>query len=52
MGEAGDWHAVLDNASRTMPDIIVVDWNVMSDAAATTISHLRQVCPPALLIGF
>lgn len=50
VGEASDWHAVLNNASCTMPDIIVVDWNVMSDAAVTAISSLRQVCPPALLI--
>jgi DNA-binding NarL/FixJ family response regulator len=50
VGEAGDWRAVLVSAAYAKPDVVVLDWNVMSAAKVTAVSPLRQVCPPALLI--
>lgn len=49
-GEAADWSATLALASETGPDMLLVDWELVSIDSGNTLAQLRAVCPAAVVI--
>lgn len=50
VGEAADWPSVLALAPATLPDLIVVDWDLVADESGAALPILRQACPGAVVI--
>lgn len=48
VGEATNWAAVLNEAARTQPDMLVVDWELIP--ADSSLLALRATCPAAVVI--
>ncbi|MGB4872184.1 MAG: response regulator transcription factor [Candidatus Promineifilaceae bacterium] len=48
VGNAGDWLTALDQAARTQPDMVVVDWDLIPTNAS--LRDLRATCPTAVVI--
>jgi DNA-binding NarL/FixJ family response regulator len=48
VGEAAGWAAVLKEAARTQPDMVVVDWELIP--TGSSLSFLRATCPAAVVI--
>jgi len=50
VGEAADWPTVLALAPATRPDLVVVDWGLVSDQSGAALPKLRKTCPAAMVI--
>jgi two-component system response regulator DesR len=50
VGEAADWPTVLARAPATSPDLVVVDWGLVSDESGAALPILRETCPTAVVI--
>jgi DNA-binding NarL/FixJ family response regulator len=50
VGEAADWAANLALAPETRPDMLLVDWELISKGSGNTLSQLRAACPAAVVI--
>ena len=50
VGEAADWPAVLALAPATLPDMVVVDWDLVADESGAALPKLRKACPAAVVI--
>jgi DNA-binding NarL/FixJ family response regulator len=50
VGEAADWVANLALAPETRPDMLLVDWELISKGSGNTLSQLRAACPAAVVI--
>jgi DNA-binding NarL/FixJ family response regulator len=50
VGEAADWSSVLALAPATRPDLVVVDWDLVSDESGAALPKLREACPGAVVI--
>ena len=50
VGEAADWSATLALAPQTRPDMLLVDWDLISLASGNTLAQLRAACPDSVVI--
>jgi DNA-binding NarL/FixJ family response regulator len=50
VGEAADWPSVLALAPASRPDLVVVDWDLVSDESGAALPILRESCPAAVVI--
>lgn len=50
IGEAADWPTTLTLASETKPDMLLVDWDLISIDSGNTLAQLRAVSPAAVVI--
>jgi DNA-binding NarL/FixJ family response regulator len=50
VGEAADWANTLALAPETRPDMLLVDWELISLDSGNTLSQLRAACPAAVVI--
>ena len=50
VGEATDWPSTLALAPATNPDMVVVDWGLVSANSGTALMDLRMACPAAVVI--
>ena len=58
VGEAADWPTTLAQAPATHPDMVVVDWDLVSKGSGTNhatgsgqaLAELRMACPTAIVI--
>lgn len=50
VGEAVDWSSTLALAPQTQPQMLLIDWELMSVESGHTLAHLRAVCPAAVVI--
>jgi DNA-binding NarL/FixJ family response regulator len=50
VGEGSDWQTVIENAPGTNPDLILVDWGLVSDGSGNSLSSLRELFPPRVQI--
>ena len=50
VGEAADWPTTLALAPETQPDMLLVDWDLISLDSGNTLSQLRAACPAAVVI--
>jgi DNA-binding NarL/FixJ family response regulator len=48
VGEVSDWDALLNEATRTQPDMVVVDWELIP--TESSLVALRATCPTAVVI--
>jgi DNA-binding NarL/FixJ family response regulator len=45
VGEAADWTTTLALATETRPDMVLVDWELISRDSGNTLIQLRAACP-------
>ncbi len=50
VGEAADWPVALALASETRPDMLLVDWELITVDSGNTLTQLREACPAAVVI--
>jgi DNA-binding NarL/FixJ family response regulator len=50
VGEAADWPTTLALATETRPDMVLVDWDLISLESGNTLIQLRAACPAAVVI--
>jgi DNA-binding NarL/FixJ family response regulator len=50
VGEAADWPIALVLAPETQPDMLLVDWDLITATSGNTLSQLRAACPAAVVI--
>lgn len=51
VGEAADWATTLAQAPLNRTDLLLIDWDLLPDAAPTAaLDELRSACPEALVI--
>jgi len=50
VGEAGDWASTLAMAPATFPDMVLVDWGLVSHESGNALSELRMACQSAVVI--
>ena len=50
VGEAADWPVALALALETRPDMLLVDWELITVDSGNTLTQLRAVCPSAVVI--
>jgi len=50
VGEAADWPVALALALETRPDMLLVDWELITVDSGNTLTQLRAVCPAAAVI--
>lgn len=50
VGEASDWVTTLAQAPASGMEMLLVDWDVMPEAARDALDELRRVCPPYVTI--
>ena len=50
VGEAADWPVALALASETRPDMLLVDWELITVNSGNTLTQLREACPAAVVI--
>jgi DNA-binding NarL/FixJ family response regulator len=50
VGEASDWPSALALAPATRPDMVVVDWGLVSSESGEALRELRLACPAAVVI--
>ena len=49
-GEAADWSTTLAQVPVTRTDILLVEWELLPNAAVAALVGLRKACPTALVI--
>jgi two-component system response regulator DesR len=50
VGEAADWPTALTMTPAIQPQMLLVDWELISLDAGHTLSQLRGVCPTTIVI--
>lgn len=50
VGEAADWPTTLDQVSILCPDILLVDWDLLSTIPSAELEEIRKACQGALVI--
>ena len=50
VGEAADWPTILALAPESQPDMLLVDWELITVDSGNTLTQLRAVCPSAAVI--
>ena len=50
VGEAADWPTILALAPENQPDMLLVDWELITVASGNTLTQLRAACPAAVVI--
>ena len=50
VGEAGDWPSTLAMAPATYPDMVLVDWGLVSHESGNALTELRMACQSAVVI--
>jgi len=50
VGEAADWPITLALAPESRPDMLLVDWELISIDSGNTLTQLRALCPTAVVI--
>lgn len=50
VGEAGDWSTALAQAPDRNTEILLIDWDLISNIPAADLGKLRKACPSALVI--
>ena len=51
VGEAADWFTTLAQAPICRTDMLLIDWDLLSDASpSAALDELRKACPAALVI--
>ena len=50
VGEAADWPTVLAQAPATKPDMLMVDWGLVTAGSGADLAELRMACPGAVVI--
>ncbi len=49
-GESADWLTTLIKAPTSRADMLLVDWDLLSNLSDTALKELRKACPAALVI--
>jgi len=50
VGEAADWPVALALVPETRPDMLLVDWELITVESGNTLTQLRAACPAAVVI--
>ena len=50
VGEAAGWSSVLNHGPTTHPDVVVVDWSLISARSVAAMKELRVAYPKAVLV--
>jgi DNA-binding NarL/FixJ family response regulator len=50
VGEAADWLTTLALAPETRPELLLVDWDLITVDSDNTLTQLRAACPTAVVI--
>ncbi|HSG15036.1 MAG TPA: response regulator [Anaerolineae bacterium] len=50
VGEAADWPTSLALAPESRPDLLLVDWELITLVSGNTLTQLRAACPSAVVI--
>ncbi len=50
VGEAADWATALAQAPATSPDMLMVDWGLVTAASGADLAELRMACPASVVI--
>lgn len=50
VGEAPDWPTILALAPENQPDMLLVDWELITVESGNTLTQLREACPTAVVI--
>jgi DNA-binding NarL/FixJ family response regulator len=50
VGESAGWSSVLNHGPTTHPDVVVVDWGLISTRSVVAMRELRMAYPTAVLI--
>ena len=50
VGEAADWATALAQAPSTRPDMLMVDWGLVTAGSGADLAELRMACPGAVVI--
>ena len=50
VGEAADWPVALALAPESQPDMLLVDWELITVDSGNTLTQLRAACPAAAVI--
>lgn len=50
IGEAADWATVSAEAPRSRADMLVLDWDLLPDGPASSLTDLRAACPAKIVI--
>ena len=50
VGEAADWPTALAQAPTTSPDMLMVDWGLVSAGSGADLAEMRMACPDAVVI--
>ena len=50
IGESADWSSTLARIPISRADMLLIDWNLLPDAALVALAVLRKACPAALII--
>lgn len=50
VGEAADWPTALRLAPASRPDMVLVDWELVSNGSGNSLIELRRACAAAVVI--
>ncbi len=50
VGEAPDWHTILALTPEVQPEMLLVDWDLITVESGNTLTQLREACPAAVVI--
>jgi DNA-binding NarL/FixJ family response regulator len=50
VGEAPDWPTILALTPQVQPDMLLVDWELITAESGNTLTQLREACPAAVVI--
>ncbi|MEJ2170326.1 MAG: response regulator [Desulfobacterales bacterium] len=50
VGEAPDWPTILALTQEVRPDMLLVDWELITVESGNTLTQLREACPAAVVI--
>jgi DNA-binding NarL/FixJ family response regulator len=50
VGEASNWATLISQVATSNPDVVLVDWNLISQGSGMTMSELRAICPVTSVI--
>ncbi len=50
VGEAADWPTILALTPEVQPDMLLVDWELITVESGNTLTQLREACPAAVVI--
>jgi len=50
VGEAADWPSTLALAPATHPDMVLIDWELVSTESGSALKELRKACLAAVVI--